>query len=235
MTQRIYAPTEDCLLLISLACMDYRVQTHAESVRPGNESPGEVVAEDTGRSLDLGDDTGLREDTGSEARADQPEWPEPGNMVVNELMIDPSSVDDALGEWVEVLNTSSAYLDVNEAWIGDDDLDLVQLQPLRDLVLGPGEAMVVCVSSTDNGGVACDATVPYDTFGDGFAMSNTRDEVVFYNRDLEMLDRVAWDDGFAPTGRSAALDPDAASVSGNDDAGAWCSQSATPGSQNGDC
>ena len=214
------------MLRLSLACMDYRVHEQGD-VRPERD-------QDQQHDDDLALDTG---DTGEPLEADDgpPELPDPGSVVVNELMIDPSVVEDSLGEWVELLNTSDAHLDMNGAWIGDDDLDFVQLTAHRDLVLAPGEAIVVCVSATDNGGVDCDATVPYDTFGDGFAMSNTRDEVVIFNPDGEMLDRVSWDDGFAPTGRSAALDPGHASVTDNDDASAWCEQAASPGSDNDPC
>ena len=216
----------------SLACMDYRVHEQAD-VRPEREadvSEGDEIAMDTGDTGEAGEAL----DTG-EPSSGSPRLPDPGSVVVNELMIDPNAVEDSLGEWVELLNTSEDHLDLNGAWIGDDDLDYVQLTALRDLVVAPGDAIVVCVSATDNGGVDCDATVPYDTFGDGFAMSNTRDEVVIYNPDGEMLDRVSWDEGFAPTGRSAALDPGHASTTDNDDAAAWCDQAASPGSDNSPC
>ena len=112
--------------------------------------------------------------------------------------------------------------------VADDDVDDYEIEPewTDSLVVGPGEYLIICVDSDwwSNGGVDCDGTVLYQTYGGGFALSNTEDEVILIAESGTTLDTVRYGINFAEVGASMGVDPDAASVSGNDDLDDWCDQ-----------
>jgi len=188
-------------------------------------------------------DTGTRPSARDSARPEpvQPEpQPEPEpepepevvvGLLVTELMIDPTAVDDANGEWIELLSTSTADLVLDGLTLRDDGLDDVAV---ASFVIRPGERLVVCADGDDraNGGVACAGTWTWGSLGDGLALANTGDELEVVLGGV-VLDRVVWDDRFSVPG--AAL--------GRDDDGQWCAGDAvfgggdrgTPGSVNPDC
>ncbi len=113
------------------------------------------------------------------------------------------------------------------------------------LVVSPGGYAVICAEDDywDNGGVDCDGTFRYWTFGDGFAMSNTEDEAVLISPDGLILDVVAWNEGFAAVGSAMGVEAGAVSVDANDFLDRWCDQwswlsfgdSGTPGELNDTC
>jgi len=113
-------------------------------------------------------------------------------------------------------------------------------------VVEPDGFVVLCANGSrwDNGGVTCDGTYTYETWGGGFALSNTEDEVVLKDASGSVLDRVAWSDAeWALTGEAMGVDPDDATVGLNDDLDNWCGQwgmlsggdSGNPGEENDWC
>ena len=170
-----------------------------------------------------------------------------GDLVINELMIDPVSVTDDMGEYVELLNATGDWLEVPELRLSDDGVDDAPVVPLAGspAVLAPGSFYVICADDDwwSNGGVDCDATVFYRTFGGGFAMSNTEDEVVLSLDGGARLDRVVYSGGIVEPGEAIGVDPDDATTYGNDDLDNWCTQwgllsfgdGGSPGSENDDC
>jgi hypothetical protein len=143
-------------------------------------------------------------------------------------MIDPYSSSDSEGEWVELWNIGAAWVDLDGALLADEGVDAYELEPEYSdaLILGPGEYLIVCADPDwwSNGGVDCDATILYQTFGDGFALSNTEDEVILVSGAGSILDTFEYDEDFAVVGASMGVDPDEATVSGNDDPDDWCDQ-----------
>ena len=113
------------------------------------------------------------------------------------------------------------------------------------MVLGPGSFFVICADDTflDNGGVQCDATIEYSTWGDGFALSNTEDEVVLTDENGNELDTVVYDEDFVEPGEASGVDPDSSNVTENNDLDEWCPQfgylpfgdSGSPGDGNDNC
>jgi hypothetical protein len=170
-----------------------------------------------------------------------------GEIVISELMIDPDSVDDQDGEWIELHNITGDWLDLTGHRLADGDLDDMEIDPTGSgsLVVQPGGYLVICAVDDywDNGGVRCDGTFRWWTFGGGFAMSNTEDEVLVRDPFGGILDRVRWVEGFAEVGGAMGLDPDEHSISRNDDLDHWCDQwswlpfgdSGTPGEDNDTC
>ena len=170
-----------------------------------------------------------------------------GEVVITELMIDPIMVHDAMGEWVEIRNLSGDWITLAGHVLADRGVDGTAIEPTGagSLVAAPGGFLVICAESRyfDNGGVECDGTVFYRTLGDGFALSNTEDEVLLVDADGFLLDEFSWNEGFARAGSSLGLGRNHMSESGNDNAANWCPQwsylpfgdAGTPGEENDAC
>lgn len=190
-------------------------------------------------------DGGSDEEPGDSAS--NPRSPAPGELVLSELMIDPDAVADADGEYVEIWNGSGDWLDLSGYRLADEGVDDVELQPATSdgLVVEPDGYLVACANADywDNGGIDCDATFVYQTWGGGFALSNTEDEVLLLDPSGAVVDRFAWDEGFTVVGAGMGVDPDSLSTSANDDPDDWCDQwsylpfgdSGSPGEDNDWC
>lgn len=257
------------MLLLAIGCMDYGITWKAERFEDtggldhytefsdsedaeeeeessgggnGGGSGGNGGGSDDDDDDHGGDDEDETEEPGSSqssARA-----PKHGELVISELMIDPSAVPDAEGEWVELWNRGDAWVDLDGHILADDDVDGVEMT--GDLVVAPGGFLVVCANDSrwDNGGVTCDGAYVYETWGDGFALSNPEDEVILKQPDGTTLDRFEWsDEDWAQAGESMGVDPDEATVGLNDDIEHWCAQwgvlssgdSGNPGEENDWC
>ncbi len=163
----------------------------------------------------------------------------PGDVVINEIMQNPNAVGDSAGEWFELVNTTTADIDINGWTISDNDSDSHVIANGGPLLV-PAGGYVVLGNNTDsgtNGGV----TVDYN-YGSNFFLANGGDELVLTDGSANEIDRVEWDGGPAfpdPTGASMSLDDP-----GNDNnvGGNWCTASTpygagdlgTPGAAN-DC
>jgi len=176
-----------------------------------------------------------------------PRIPHIGDLVINELMINPDAVLDKHGEWVELLNNTDDWIDLEDlrlADLGVDDID-IEAVSYDSLVIPPNGYAVICADASfwNNGGVDCDGTFHYQTFGGGFGLSNTEDEVALVNQYDQVIDFVSYGEGFAPEGTSMGVDPRDASATDNNDLDNWCEQfsfmpqgdSGSPGSTNSWC
>jgi len=199
---------------------------------------------------DDGSDSWDEDDSSDYGGADGPtsvRFPSVGEMVVTELMIHPESTDDAIGEWVEIRNVSEDWLSFAGHRLGDRGVDDVEIAPVSSgsLIVGPGEFLTLCAEEDywDNGGVYCDGTFAYSTFGGGFALSNTEDEVQLIGSTGMLIDEVRYGEGFSVEGEAQGLKPELASATDNDRTDNWCGQTTflpfgdagTPGGQNDHC
>jgi hypothetical protein len=166
---------------------------------------------------------------------------QPGDVIINEIMKNPAAVTDALGEWLELFNTTSHPIDIDGWTIRDNESDFHVIDNGGPLVL-PANGYLVLGANGDssiNGGVHVD----YDYLG--FFLGNAGDEVILIDNGVPNgleIDRVVYDDGITfpdPVGASMALSaPDL----DNDLGGNWCVSSVpygdgdlgTPGAPN-DC
>ena len=124
------------------------------------------------------------------------------NLIINEVMQNPSAVSDANGEWFEIINASMDTIDLNGFIIKDDGSDShtisssVTVMPYSYAVLGRNADV------NTNGGVALDYEYS------GFTLGNSDDEVILIDPYGNTIDSVAYDGGAEwpdPTGASMAL------------------------------
>jgi len=80
---------------------------------------------------------------------------DPSTVVINEIMLNPLSVPDNLGEWIELYNNSEEIVDLQNWYIQDAGSDLHIIQ--ESLIISPGEFLVLGINADENmnGGVAC--------------------------------------------------------------------------------
>lgn len=146
------------------------------------------------------------------------------NLVINEIMQNPSAVSDDSGEWFEIFNPDGAAVDIDGWTMKDDGSNSHVINNGGPLMVPAGGYLVLGNNSNTgtNGGV----TVAYQ-YPSNFFMSNSADELVLEDLSATEIDRVNWDGGpnFPdPTGASMSLlDPALDNNVGSN----WCT-STTP-------
>jgi len=166
---------------------------------------------------------------------------EEGDIIVTEIMNNPSAVSDSEGEYFEVYNTTGSDIDLDGWTISDDGADS---HVIDDSLIVPAGGYAVLGNNADmgsNGG----APVDY-SYGSGWFLSNGGDEVILTDPSGTEIDRVEYDGGpnFPdPTGASMNLDPMALDFTSNDNGSNWCTSTSaygdgdlgTPGAANDMC
>jgi hypothetical protein len=169
---------------------------------------------------------------------------QPGDVVFSEMNVNPEVVEDEVGEWVELFNTSGRSINLNGYTFRDDDQDEWVLQ--GDLVVAPGGYFVLCanISPETNGGVPCDGHFNRDWEGNGIALGNGDDELVLTRPDGVEIDWLHYDDTWYTPGVAIGVHPDHLDGGDNDDPAHWCPQTTiistggepgTPGMVNDPC
>lgn len=167
--------------------------------------------------------------------------PLPGDVVITELMPNPSLVTDDDGEWIELTNVGTEPVDLEGCALYDDGNDEDIIDTGAALVVPPG-GQVVFGKLADvalNGGIP---GVAY-AFGTSYTLTNTDDEVRLECGGMvidEVAYLVSWPfaDGVAMQLGLASLD-----AAANDALESWCAASAayglgdlgTPGLANAGC
>jgi hypothetical protein len=166
--------------------------------------------------------------------------PAPGDLVITEVMPDPSKVSDTLGEWFE----ASVINDVDLNGIGLDragdtlDPDVLTATDCLHVVAGDTVVFARNRDSTMNGGLPNIA----GTFTFSLpAGSSTAPGDVQILVGTTMIDAITWT--AAVSGKSLQLDPSVISPEANDDPSNFCDGTApyglgdlgTPGTQNDAC
>ncbi len=161
-------------------------------------------------------------DLGTPGAANDCPLPAP-ELVIHEIMNNPSAVGDGDGEWFEIYNPTGSAIDIDGWTIEDNDFDSHLINNGGPLPVPAGGFVVLGnnADSASNGGVSVDYEYS------GFFLSNSADEVVLLDTVLVEVDRVEYDGGPVfpdPTGASMALvDP----ALDNNDGTNWCT-STTP-------
>ncbi|MFO0747916.1 MAG: lamin tail domain-containing protein [Myxococcota bacterium] len=174
-------------------------------------------------------------------------WPEPGEVVVSEIMRNPNLVDDSVGEWLELVDLAARPVQLAGCTLSDDGTDLIALEDdAGALTMWPTGRLVLAASAdpSQNGGVAAD----WGWAGHGkFELLNNADAVVL-RCGGHVIDTVRYSSlGWPSTaGRAMQLSPRKEDADLNDDGDAWCSAASaiggatfpdygTPGAANSPC
>ena len=147
--------------------------------------------------------------------------PEPGDVIITEIMQNPDAVYDTLGEYIEVYNTREYPIDINGWEIQDEGADYHKIDNNGPLWVNPSTYMVLALSDDpiQNGGF--EAGYQYAS---SILLGNGADEVIL-SSDGAVSDVVAYDGGPAfpdPKGASMNLDPSALDGVSNDAGANWC-------------
>ena len=164
-----------------------------------------------------------------------------GNLLITEVMDAPDSVAYYRGEWFEIYNSSSTYVDLNGLQVADSGSDIFVISgsvPLR-----PGEYAIFATrnNSAINGGLP---TIDYRyIFGSEMALSANDNLTLSYG--VIDFDTVSWNTTDYPstTGVAKNLGTPYFSESGNDSSSSWCGATTpygdgdygTPNDTNSDC
>lgn len=145
----------------------------------------------------------------------------PGDIVITEIMQNPSAVGDTEGEWFEIFNASASDINLDGWTINSGEFHVIDNG--GPLVISSGSYMVLGVNSDTftNGGVAVD--YQYSSL----FLGNSSDQLVLTTPASLEIDRVEWDDGATfpnPNGASMAL----ASPASDNSVGANWITSSTP-------
>ena len=156
-----------------------------------------------------------------------------GQIVITEIIQNPSAVGDSAGEWFELHNAGSSAVDIN-GWKIKDDSTTSETHTITNqggLSIPAGGYIVLALNgdSNANGGV----TAAYDY--SSISLGNGTDGLVLTDGSDVEQDRVVWDNGSTfpdPNGASMALVTDMNGNHLDNSVGAnWCeSQNAWPGS-----
>ena len=113
------------------------------------------------------------------------------DIVINEIMQNPSAVSDANGEWFEVYNPGDVDIDIN-GWTIHDNGNNVHVIDNGDPLLVPAKGYLVLGKNRvqeENGGVGIDYQYT------DFSLGNGDDEIVLFDTDSVEVDRVEYDGG----------------------------------------
>lgn len=169
----------------------------------------------------------------------------PGDLVITEIMQNPSGTDTAR-EWFEIYNNFGDTVDLNGLYVYDQGLDdFVVAGPL----VVPAGTYVVFGGNND---VGTNGGVTLDYLYSGFTLANTTDQIYLATNFAKttIIDGVAWDAGATfpdPDGASMAFEPTFVATrtgaTDNDSGAYWCEgrnvygdgDLGTPGAANDSC
>ena len=164
-----------------------------------------------------------------------------GELVFCELMPNPSSVSDAVGEWIELHNTTGAPIDLAGYQVSTGFTGFT----IGGSVVAPAGGRVLLVRNGDgavNGGIP--AAAPTYDYDDGFQLGNSSATLLLLAPSGGTVAQLAYDTGFPfSSGVATALDPAKLNQADSEDpanwAGATCAYGdgdlGTPGSANATC
>ena len=105
-----------------------------------------------------------------------------GDLLISEVMANPSAVSDTNGEWFELFNASANSIDINGLIISDDRSNSHQINNGMSLFISSGAYLVLGRNGniTENGGYT--ANYVYSNF----TLGNTTDQIVLLDNSNEI-------------------------------------------------
>jgi len=133
----------------------------------------------------------------SEAEADE-------NIIVTEIMQNPSEVSDSYGEWFEIYNADTGSYDLRDWTVKDNGTDSHVITGENPVIIEPGNYFVM----GRNGDTSLNGGVEVDYDYSSLILGNSDDEIIILNGDGLEVCRVEYDGGPEfpdPAGASMAL------------------------------
>ena len=166
----------------------------------------------------------------------------PGDVIITEIMVDPSAVTDGNGEWFELFNSRSETIDIR-GWKIEDESGKTHSIPDTDPILIPAGQYFVLGNNGDassNGGIS----IAHEYTA--LTLNNGGDTLIVFDVNGEEIDRVDYGiSSFSVSaGASLNLDSNHFDFTSNDDGTHWCSSTTsigtgldlgTPGTTNEEC
>ncbi|NOZ36577.1 MAG: lamin tail domain-containing protein, partial [Gammaproteobacteria bacterium] len=108
--------------------------------------------------------------------------PKPGDLVISEVMANPSSVSDSVGEWFELFNPTLDSLVLNNLVLSDNGSNKHQINAANNLLINSGQYFVLARNgdSNINGGIVADYVYS------GFTLNNRSDAIIISSDDVEI-------------------------------------------------
>lgn len=108
---------------------------------------------------------------------------QPGDLLISEVMANPSSVSDTNGEWFELFNTSATSININGFTISDNGNNSHQITNGSSLLIAPGAYLVLGRNGdiTNNGGYVADYVYT------NFTLSNMLDQIVISSNNTDIV------------------------------------------------
>jgi hypothetical protein len=125
-----------------------------------------------------------------------------GNLVISEVMANPSAVLDANGEWFELFNPTGSSIDLDGLVLRDDGVDFHTISGTLNIASGGYLVLGINGNSGSNGGYVADYV-----YSD-FLLANSADEIVISEVIDEVETEIARLDytfGFVTSGASRQL------------------------------
>lgn len=140
-----------------------------------------------------------------------------GDIIITEIMQNPNAVNDNLGEYFEIYNTTGATIDLIGWTISDEGSDSHTITSSVSIMGGTYAILGINSDSGTNGGL----NVDYEY--SGLTLSNSDDEIIL-TCSSTIIDQVNYDGGpnFPdPTGASMELSVSALNATDNDNSANW--------------
>ena len=161
-----------------------------------------------------------------------PSGPSQGDLLINEIMHKPATVEDDAGEWFEIYNRSDSDIDILGWTISDSGSDshTITLTGVGSTLEVPAGGFLVLGINDDsatNGGI----TVDYEY--DGFGLDDGGDEIILEDGNGVEFDKVEYDGGTnfpSDNGKSMSLDPYYGTTTANAEGASWCAATEQIGS-----
>lgn len=163
----------------------------------------------------------------------------PGDLVISEVMYNPTKVADDVGEWFEITNVTPNDLDLGGLQITSSDKTFVV--PAGTPIQGGGRIVIGAELDTAiNGGVAVQVA-----YGKVLGLTNGADDLVLTSNGV-VVDSLVWSTSAgwpSLSGVSLTLSPALLTATDNDLPGSWCGsttlmangEKGTPGAANDLC
>ena len=153
-----------------------------------------------------------------------------GDLMITEVMRNPSATNDDVGEWFEILNNSGGALDLDGLHIYDKGSQSFNVSGSLTVAKDAYVTFGPEGDSTKNGGV----TIDYDYSISSMTLGNADDELYLAESSSKktIFDSLEWNDTYFPDieGTSGSLDSRFDAADENDHLGNWCNATSTYGS-----